>query len=491
MIGRIALCADQESLAHPESLGLADVNWAGLPWLQTYSRGAAIRSALVEGALFDEIWVVSVEDLPIINLAAALRKDGFQGLICLVTDEASGSTLSRGAAAGVSEIYAPERFVQRFSVEAARRRRMEEVADRLTVPALDRVPLEERVPNVAEGVAPATQETAVSGGAPTRKSALRMSGNPRAGARKGSATLSMRAQPLGSGQLVAVVGASGGVGKSAVAACLAVAAAQSGKALILDGDLQFGCLHRMFGDAHPVTFDDAAVDEGVLGRLASAVERGKPALLAAPKRLEHSESLTGSIPTLAAAATELFDVVIADTGGSWSEAHAALMEMATCTLFVIDQRTESVHACQHALELCQRMGLATGSFTFALNRCSKDAPFTSADVSYALDGAHVHALQDGGFEVEELLGSGMALSLASSSNALVNSVEALGAQMLPAHISGNGGSAEQRAPALLRHLGQRRRRQRRRQRKEDGIVVKAGPPHPEFESARHAWESLR
>ena len=470
MIGRIALCAEQECLVQPELLGLPDVSLEGLSWLEGFSEGQALRRAMSAGAAFDEAWIVSAEDLSIINLAAALKHDGFTGNVCMVTGEASGSALSRATAAGVDEVYSPERFVQRFSVEMRRRRRMEEVSAGMTMQSVTDVPLRARLPEVRSAEPQLAQRQRASQG----RSPVRKSGNPRAAARP-SAQIARKAQTSGSGLLVAVMGASGGVGRSTVAACLAASAAARGaKVLALDGDLQFGCLHRLFGTQEPVTFDDVAVDPKAL------------------ERLEHSETLAETVATAAAAATELFDVVVADTGANWSDAHAALMEMATATLFVIDQLSGSVRACQHALELCQRIGLPTKSFTFALNRCAKDAPFTSADVSCALGGVRVNELEEGGLEVEELCGGGLACALTASGNAFVKSVESVGHLVLPS-LFGEDMSEEgaEKGVSLFRYLGQRRQRQRRRQRQSNEIIVKTGTPHPDFKSTLDGWEQLR
>lgn len=383
----------------------------------------------------------------------------------MVVYDASGSSLSRATTAGVNEMITPERLIQRFSLEANRQQRMEEVAAGVVIPGLS--------------------------SDPSHKAGEHKAGNPRERGFK-EERIPFMTPSGGAGRLITVMGASGGVGKSALAACLAAtAAAKEVRTLVVDADLQFGCMHRAFGVEKPVTFDEAVADENALERLAVNTQAGTVAVLAAPSRLEHSESLNSSVARIAAAATSLFDVVIADTGASWSDAHASLMEISTCTLFIIDQRSESVRACQHALDLCDRMGLATGSFTFALNRCSKDAPFMAVDVSCALNGAHINALEDGGREVEELCGSGMALSLALNGNAFAQSVDQLACTVMP-EVFGESKAQMRKEKSSLAFwsFGQRRSRQRRRQRREHEIVVQAGPPHPEFRSAKHAWESL-
>ena len=103
-------------------------------------------------------------------------------------------------------------------------------------------------------------------------------------------------------------------------------------------------------------------------------------------------------PQLLDQLTARFDVVVANTGAAWAEQHALLLERSSKALFLIDQRPSSLRACQHALDLCARCGIATGPFLYAVNRCSKNALFTSIDVSCSLRGAHVFELKDGGGE---------------------------------------------------------------------------------------------
>ena len=142
-----------------------------------------------------------------------------------------------------------------------------------------------------------------------------------------------------------------------------------------------------------------------------------------------------------------FDFVIANTGGGWDDVHLLLLERAAASLFLVDQRASSVRACRHALDLCLRCGIATGSFLLAVNRCTRHAPFTSIDVSSALDGAHVAELADGGREVEELLGAGMAQSLVEASSPLCISIEGVLDELLP--LASHPASVEAGSPACI------------------------------------------
>ncbi len=242
---------------------------------------------------------------------------------------------------------------------------------------------------------------------------------------------------------ITVTGASGGVGKSSVAALVAALAARSGKrTLLIDADLQFGDAASSLKGALRLSASDVLAD---VDQLAEAPDEESLVVVVPPARLEQAESLSCELPTLLDVASTLFDVVVVDTGHIWDDTMLALIERSAKTLFVVGQRASSVRAAKRALDLIMRCGVATGPVQFVLNRCSKTAPFSSLDLSCALQGAAVYELKDGGSEVEELLGIGLAESLAAERNPFAESVAALVADLLPAVQDG--------APALLAKKG--------------------------------------
>jgi len=201
------------------------------------------------------------------------------------------------------------------------------------------------------------------------------------------------------------------------------------KTLLLDADLQFGDMRYFLADESPLTIDEVLRDPQYLPRLAP--EGLKPALLAAPTNLEESEWVMGEIPGLLETLKSSFDVIVVNTGAFWSEQHAALLERSSTALFLVDQRSSSLRACKHALDLCVRCGIATHPFLFALNRCSRSAPLTSIDVSCALQGAHVLELPEGGRDVNDLLAAGLPFELIETCNDLCLSIEKMLIDVLP------------------------------------------------------------
>lgn len=408
-MSQVILCADSESLLHPELIGLDDENLGALPWLLPFSSACEARAHAHEAQDVKEVWIASSDDVEAINLAAALKRDNASLRVYLVAFETSGSLLSRVDAAGVNGALSKQGFVRRFAQEK-RRHLQEEASCEQEAEAQDVSPGDGR------------------------------------GGRSGAHAMSLaRPTAQGSGAfLMTVVSGSGGAGKSAVAAVAAYLACRRGhRTLLLDADLQFGDLHWLTGASGRFTLDQLLLEEGTQAWAALPDGAGHPTLLAAPRRLEQAEvlprRLSGKLDDLLAR----YDVVVANTGAHWAEHHAVLLERSACVLFLVDQRASSVRACRHALDLCSRCGIASGSFQYVLNRCSRTAPLTSIDVSCALQGAHVSELKDGGSAVEELLGAGMIDELLASRNDFCLSVDRLLEDVLPESGVGLRGSAEQ------------------------------------------------
>lgn len=261
----------------------------------------------------------------------------------------------------------------------------------------------------------------------------------------------------GDALLLPIVSGSGGAGKSTIAVLSSLLAQRRGfKTLLLDFDLQFGDMREMTGQSEALGIDEVLADPARLTQLAPAT--GLPALLGAPRHLEDAESVVQRAPALLDAVNAMFDVIIANTGAAWAEQHAILLERCSKALFLIDQRGSSLTACRRALDLCARCGIAVNPFLFAVNFCAKGAPLTSIDVSCALRGARTIELVDGGAEVEEALSEGRPQDLIDSGNPLVDSLDALLADLLPATEE----SAEASGAPSPRKSRRRRRRRRKR-----------------------------
>lgn len=439
MTALVALCADVACLQHPETLGLAGENLASQEWLRLFASAAEARRFLRDDRSVGEVWVASCDDVAPINLAATLKRDRSDRCVCLVAFEGTGSLKSRASAAGIDASFTRQAFLDRYAqckrraLDAARSKdaAAREQALASLEPAAPRTAPGEKGP--ASAAQPVPDRRWAQDDIPARKRA---------------------------GFLLPVVSGSGGAGKSTVAALSALLAQRLGyRTLLFDFDLQFGDMPELLGVEGALAVDEVLAAPARIERLVP--EGGLPALLAAPKRLEQSEAVIERAPALLDALLARFDVVVCNTGAAWAEQHAVLLERSSKALFLIDQRASSLRACRHALDLCARCGIATGPFSFAVNRCAKNALFTSIDVSCALHGAPVVELSEGGRDVEELLGMGSPMELLSSRNALCESVE----DVLRAVLPGVAESAGSPRGVPSRRAGLRLRREKRPRRR--------------------------
>ena len=419
----IVLCADEETVLNPGILGLEGESLAAQDWLHVATEAQGVRDYLRHASGVEEVWVASSNDVDPINLAAALKRDSAGIPVRLVAGQESGSLKSRAAAAGIDEVLGYREMAMRYA-DIKRRERDRESRRRL--PYAEAMRLRPRVPQVGK-----RQNAQDTGKLPAVKAA-RTEAAP-----DSQVTLSTRpVAPVGTGKrgyVLTVVSASGGTGKSTVAALSALIAARNGyRTALLDADLQFGDLALVMGEQHPLTVDKALADPQLAARIQPLPER--PVLVAAPERLEQSEVFLPELPLLVEQLRTSFDVVIVNTGSFWTEGHIRLLEVSTNALFLMDQRPASIQAGKRALDLCSRCGLASHPFLFAVNRCGRNALLSSIDISCALNGAKVSELKEGGREITEMMGAGMAVRLVETRNDLCQSLSDFLQGVIPAGV---------------------------------------------------------
>lgn len=485
MIPSVALCADNESIRHPDLMGLAGENLAAQGWLRLFTTAEEARLFLRNDHSFKEAWVAGCDDIEPINLAAALKHDRADLRVCLLAFQGTGSLMSRASAAGLDASLTRQAFTERYS--ATKHRCMAAVVDTPIGSCAQRAAqVSMNGGDISIGYSPTTIGKDLSQsrvGQPGRLQSDSSQGGF-SKTRTAQASFSQDAflsvdekvlQPQESSVfqvdrsiasthrpafILPVVSGSGGAGKSTVAALSALFAQGLGyKTLLLDFDLQFGDMREMTGCTTTLSVDEVITAPN---RLAHLIPEGLlPAVLGAPQRLENAESIALGGARLLDDLQGRFDVIVANTGAAWADHHALLLERCSKALFLVDQRPSSLRACRHALDLCTRCGIATGPFLFVANRCSKGALLSSIDVSCALKGASAVELRDGGREVEELMGAGQPLDLISVKNDLCTSLEHVLVDILPGCEGRSLRLAEPRAGKLERRFGRGRRRARK------------------------------
>lgn len=452
---RIMLCASPEDLQLIASFALSMDDLRSFSWLTLCSDAQLVRQELQDNPLYQEVWVLSSSEVEGINLAAALKSDTPDRLVCLVESSPTDTDCAHAQLAGIDRVLSLEELVWRcetFSVEAA----ASCPAASRPLPVAESGENEER-PSSEEGAPSEEQVSTASSPEPAAVDALsggerqvREEELPEVTAVQGEATLTLaprqeeaaqesgRSQektPLAldaddalpvqdgrKGYMLSILSGSGGTGKSTVAALVAASARRRGlRTALVDVDFQFGDLAYLAPSFSLVAVEALLENPGML----DTVDGQSSVLVTAPSRLEQAEALAPRVNELMGTLAERFDLIVANTAGSWGEVHAYLLEASMTTLLLVDQRASSIRACRRALDLCLRCGIATSSFLIALNRCGKQALFTPADVSEALNGARVIELCDGGGEVEEMLSAGQLEEYVEEADVLCASVDRL------------------------------------------------------------------
>jgi pilus assembly protein CpaE len=149
------------------------------------------------------------------------------------------------------------------------------------------------------------------------------------------------AAPTLSGRLLTVVGAKGGVGKSAIAANLAVSLARSCRVALVDCSLQFGDIGILLNVSAERTIADLAANNAVADH--DAVEEvmvdgpGGVRVLTAPVRPELADYVTTQhLRALIEHLRRTYDCIVVDTATHLSEISLDLVEMADKVLVVTD-----------------------------------------------------------------------------------------------------------------------------------------------------------
>lgn len=429
---RFLLCADKESLMHPNLIGLDAEVLESYGWLMTTSDPLEARKIWLGSCAPDHAWVVGSDSMPALNLAAGLASDRNASDVMLVLFDPSGSAMSKAQAAGIKRVLGAPEFCSAFASEKLRMRRMRK----------GREAPNEHGMQIGEVDKPQRPSKLVI---PT----IQLTEDPGRSSQRGAQGLRTPSSSA-TAKSMAFLSGSGGVGKSTLCAISALAASSMGyRCAALDLDMQFGDLRALLGGARSISIEDLLERGSDALTELDVASNEMPALIGNPCKPERAEEITEHIDALLDMCLEKFEFLCLNTGSNWGEMQARILERCSFPVFVMDQRASSIRSCKNALDLCSRMGIASNTFCYALNKCKRSAPFTGIDIAVALDGVHVHELSDGGSDVEELLGAGLAKELFQDKNPLCESVSGMLESIAP-----NAGLS--RKP--IKHAGKRSRR---------------------------------
>ncbi len=177
------------------------------------------------------------------------------------------------------------------------------------------------------------------------------------------------------GQVIAVLGAKGGVGKTTIATNLAIVLEREshGAVALVDADPQFGDVALSLDLAPERSLADAAAGIELL-ETANVREFMVPSygiwVLPAPRHALAGSGVTGAaLDAILARLRHSFDFVVVDTGGAYSDLTAVAADAATTRMLVTTPELNSVHDAVRAVRwLRERAGPDAGRLRLVQNR---------------------------------------------------------------------------------------------------------------------------
>lgn len=201
-----------------------------------------------------------------INLAAAVKKDRPDCVVCLISYDFTGSLQSRANAAGKDSVISVDALRERISAKAKSDRILDKGKSEVDDFKLREIPQTLHQNNL-------------------RRKAF----------------------------VLSILSASGGAGKSSVSVVASMLCQAAGfKTLIIDADFQFGDVDVLFGAEKVITIEELISNRGAVSKLKAI--NNCPSILASLALPELSEKVMQEFPAILESLREIFDVIIINTG---------------------------------------------------------------------------------------------------------------------------------------------------------------------------------
>lgn len=257
--------------------------------------------------------------------------------------------------------------------------------------------------------------------------------------------LSQQSQMFGSNTsaptapLISFVSGRGGMGKTALCACMASLAAHMGfRVALLDFDLACGNLSLCFGDRQVSDLarlldnsfagaaDTSCVSDEALAKVGFCIS-DKLCLWGPVERAEMQELVSPYLGQLMNYVRRTFDMVFVDTSTTFTDAVAQAVQASARVMIVHDDLPDALHGLAKTSALAVRLGVARGRIARIENFSN---PHSRVDLDFGrnevgLEGAESYKVLDGGMNVHELMATGHVLELVDSKNNFVRSTQAL------------------------------------------------------------------
>lgn len=218
------------------------------------------------------------------------------------------------------------------------------------------------------------------------------------------------------GKRIVVLGAKGGVGSTTVAVNLSLLLHQQTNAAValVDADFLAGdaVLHfnvssqRTILDLVPhIESLDSRLIEQVLVKPDQRVH-----VLARPTNPEQAEALTAEhVHTVLGSLAQMYEHVVIDVAPTYDDRMLSVLDLADVYIIVLTPHLGTLRSARHFLHIARTLGYASDRMCFVLNRATRLAGLSLADVTQLLDTREVIQVPSGGAAVSQALNEGRPL----------------------------------------------------------------------------------
>ena len=176
-------------------------------------------------------------------------------------------------------------------------------------------------------------------------------------------------------KIIAVYSPKGGVGRSVIAANLAVALHKTSEksVVLVDANLQSGDAHVLLNINQANSIDDlreaGSLDQDIINNAVAPHDSSGIGVLRAPLALESAELFTSdAMKAILVELREHFDYLVVDTDASFSESTLTVLEMADLILLVTTLEVTTINRVSQFFEVMERLGYARSKVKLVCNR---------------------------------------------------------------------------------------------------------------------------